>query len=172
MTEKTILTLKLKPRDKSADNKISVVGAGKGKTVFIPKKPDKKEAYTTSAPSVTFSHKPKKEAQKKIESKNKYKLALRQLESVFPKVFNLLNPKPLSIGIREELLALEQGVSNKQIRMGLFFYCNSHQYLCSVKEGVRRVNATGRYTKEVTKEEEQDAKKRLRELFTKIRESR
>ena len=136
----------------------------KGKILYIPKK-DRDEFDAGAAcnrQTVTPRHKP---ASKKIESKNRHKLAFRKMEKCFPKVFNLSNPRPLEKGIREELLKMDNEVSNKTIRLGLFFYCNSHQYLKSVKEGVQKVNAKGRFTKKVTKAEEDSAKERLREPY-------
>jgi hypothetical protein len=150
----------------------------KGKTLFIPKSKEAEKTFDgnpISESERSSNHAPRRNKVRempKIKSKNKHKLALRALESEFPKVFNLSFPKPLSIGIRDELLSLNTSVSNKQIRLGLFFYCNSHQYLRCIKAGVNRVNSTGRYVKEVTADEEKEANKRLRSLFAKIKKSR
>lgn len=133
------------------------------KKVYVAPQQNKDEARPLDSKYPKHPYSPKK------QSKNKHKLALRQLEKTFPKLFNLANPRPLDLGIREKLLAMEKDVSNKTVRLGLFFYCNSHQYLRSVTEGTARINAKGRFTKKVTKEEEMDAKKRLKELFKSIK---
>lgn len=137
----------------------------KRKRIYIPVKKDteNRQAQDTS---------PFRSSGKKKESANKHKLALRKLEKEFPKVFNLSRPRPLDKGIRTQLLAKDKEVSNKSVRLGLFFYCNSHQYLRAVVEGTLRVNANGRFTKKVTKEEEIEAKDRLRKLFSSIKRSK
>jgi hypothetical protein len=140
----------------------------KGKILYIPKK-EQEESSAGVATNRKGSAPRHRSATKKIESKNRHKLAFRKMEKCFPKVFNLSNPRPLEKGIREELLKMDNEVSNKTIRLGLFFYCNSHQYLKSVKEGVQKVNAKGRFTKKVTKDEEESAKERLKELYRSIK---
>ncbi len=146
----------------------------KGKTVFVPKKDSysaSQESYVSASESCRRNEpvRIRTRPHKKIESKNKHKIALRKLEKEFPKVFNLAKPRPLTIGIRDNLLKMEKEVSNKTVRLGLFFYCNSHQYLHSVKEGVKRVNENGRFTKPVTKEEEVKAKSELSKLYKSIK---
>jgi hypothetical protein len=171
-------TLKIKSAGQRKSLTSRVIG--KGKKLFIPKKKEQivEDAYKdkTINKFERVQIKEKRDTRScsrpKLKSKNKHKLALRLLEKEFPKVFNLASPRPLSIGIREELIAANKSISNKQIRLGLFFYCNSHQYLKSVKEGTHRVNSTGRFVKKVTKEEETESIKRLRALFTKIKKSR
>jgi hypothetical protein len=177
--KKTTLTIKPTGQKRSLTSRV----LGKGRKLFVP---EKKNSQPEEGTYGTHSHHKEEQPQVnvrrpsrcqakpklKLKSKNKHKLALRILEKEFPKVFNLAFPKPLSVGIREELIASKKEISNKQIRLGLFFYCNSHQYLRCVKEDTHRVNATGRYVKKVTKEEEQDSVKRLRILFAKIKKNR
>jgi len=186
-----ILTLKFKRKTsldedakKDKSGIIVVKKGGRGQVELIPRESCTKSEYSDlSAPRMdtpvsrkapTKPHYPKRRTfiKEKIPSKNKYKLSYRLIEAAFPKLFNLSNPRPLSKGFREQLIKQKSGISNKKIRLGLFFYCNSHQYLASVREGKKRINATGRYTVSVTREEEMEAQKKLKSLFAKIRKDR
>lgn len=113
----------------------------------------------------------KKRFSRRIETKNNYKKALRRLEKAFPKVFNLNKPKPLSHGIREQIFNAETGLSKKSIRKALTFYCNSHQYLKCMKEGVARYDLSGKATEiSVTAEEAGVAYEKCSSLFVRIAE--
>jgi len=157
-------TLTLGARKKTKEQEGSVTRS-KRKVIVVPKKESERPS---PAPTCDNSQK----RHRKVESKNKHKLALRKLEKEFPKIFNLNNPRPLEKGIREDILKKDKSISNKAVRLGLFFYCNSHQYLSSIKEGVQRVNHTGRYTKPVTQQEEDEAKAQLRALVKSIKSAR
>lgn len=111
----------------------------------------------------------KKRFGRRIETKNAFKKALRQLEKRFPKVFNLKHPKPLALGIREDIFMSETGMSKKSIRKALTFYCGSHQYLQCLKEGVKRHALSGKPTEDVvTKEEADKAYEQCSLLFKRI----
>ncbi len=105
----------------------------------------------------------------KIPSTNKYKLAFRKIEGMFPKVFNLSHPKPLSIGIREELFERNISMSKKTVRKALFFYCSSHQYLKKIKEGAKRYDLNAKTSSIVTTEEAVKARKNLEDLYAVIK---
>jgi sRNA-binding protein len=109
---------------------------------------------------------------KKVPSTNKYKLAFRELEKKLPRLLSLYRPKPLEAGIREKLISLDLGLSNKTIRNALKFYCNSHQYLKCIIEGKPRVDVNGKRTSVlVTKEEQLSAIHRCKELFSRVKEN-
>jgi hypothetical protein len=107
----------------------------------------------------------------KVTSNNKYKLSFRKLQSMYPKLFNLFHPRPLSIGIREQLFENRQGLSKKTIRHALFFYCNSHQYLKQIKAGKNRYSFDLKKGTLVTKDESDVALQNLKTLYSSIKEA-
>lgn len=112
----------------------------------------------------------KKRFRPKIKSTNKYKLAFQQLEKKLPRAFNLGRPKPLKIGVLEDLFNTDTGLSKKTIRRALFFYCNSHQYLKQVIVGRVRIDIFGKPTEQVVSgDEAEHAKDSLKKVFKSIK---
>lgn len=114
----------------------------------------------------------RKRYQPKPETNNKYKKAFHLLSRKMPRVLSLKKPRPINIGFREELFEMELDLSKKTIRNALMFYCNSHQYLQSVKEGEERIKTDGKGSGNfVTQEEAQAAKEKCSAVFASIKES-
>ena len=106
---------------------------------------------------------------KKIVTKNNFKKSFRLLERKFPKAFNLKRPKPLAIGIRDEIFLSGIDMSKKSIRKALTFYCGCHQYLQCIKEDVSRINLSGKPSdSKVTKTEAERAYEQCSALFSRI----
>lgn len=140
LTLKSVLKKPLKTGNKAvkADSPLSI---RRKKKIFINNTNKKPETH--------------QQAKKQTPSKNKHKRAFRELEKTFPAIFNLKRPKPLCIGIRNQLIAIkDKKISNNTIRLGLYFYCNSYQYLPIIVEGAPRIDAEGNESGVVTKEEE------------------
>ena len=81
-------------------------------------------------------------------------LAIRVLQILidkYPKTFSY-KPKPLSIGIREELFAVseELGLSKRELRTFLTFYCRSRDYKETLILNAKRVNLKGEFEGIVT----------------------
>ncbi len=123
-------------------------------------------------PSSRFNMVRKKYTGRKIQSTNKYKLAFRTLEKLLPRVFNLHKPKPLSLGIREDIINLNLGISNRTIRSALHYYCNRYQYLVTIRDGVSRIDTSGKPTSAViSKEEQAAAYERCQQVYKTIKEN-
>ena len=81
----------------------------------------------------------------------------------FPATFFIHKPKPLKIGIYNDLLAL--GVlDQKSLSAFLGAYCNLGRYLAALVPGAQRVDLDGNPTGEVTPEEAEIAAKALSAL--------
>lgn len=111
----------------------------------------------------------KRRFKSRIETKNAFKKYFRELENKFKKAFNLKRPKPLAIGIRDEIFLSGIDMSKKSIRKALIFYCGSHQYLQCIKEGAQRVGLSGNPTGDVvTADEAKRAYEQCSALFGRI----
>lgn len=88
--------------------------------------------------------------------------AVELLIAAYPNTFNLEEPKPLKIGIQEDLVADEK-VSRGKIKRALATYVRNPRYLQSMVVGAQRVDLTGAEVAEVTSEDEKHAKAKLDE---------
>jgi len=95
-----------------------------------------------------------------------FKLMLDILVMRFPKAFFPLGQdcKPLKIGVRDDLIALGEGIDTKRISHFFRAYCKAGRYLCALKAAAQRVDLDGRPVGEVTAEEAESAVKELRDL--------
>jgi len=86
----------------------------------------------------------------------------------FPRAFYQVAPKPLKIGIHDDIIACQRGdkPSQAKIRQALRYYTNSCAYLASQQAGVARVDLQGHEMGEVTTGQAQQAMKRLKRLNT------
>ena len=88
--------------------------------------------------------------------------AVELLETNYPKAFNAAEPKPLKIGIQEELVADEK-VSRGKIKRALATYVRNPRYLQSIVEGAERVDLSGEAAGTVNAREAEHAKAKLAE---------
>ncbi len=101
----------------------------------------------------------------KTKSKNRAAnmAALQQLMEAYPAVFSRDNVRPLKIGIQEDLVADDKLAKNK-IKRALASYVRSPQYYRSIREGVDRIGIDGAASGQVTEQEAQYAKEKLKEI--------
>jgi ProP effector len=92
-----------------------------------------------------------------------FEALLAVIRQRFPETFFIHKPKPLKIGIYNDLLAL--GVlDQKGLRAFLGAYCKLGRYLAALVPGAQRVDLDGNPTGEVTPEEAEIAAKALSAL--------
>jgi len=101
----------------------------------------------------------------KTKSKNRAAnmAALQLLLEAYPKTFDRGNVRPLKIGIQEDLVADEK-VSKNKIKRALASYVRSLNYYRSLREGADRIDINGEPAGQVTKEESDHAKEKLKEI--------
>lgn len=81
----------------------------------------------------------------------------------FPDCFDWADPKPLKIGIIEDVLAsqaLGEGVGMKALRQMLAGYCSRPRYLKTLREGAARVDLQGRPAGAVSAADAESARER------------
>jgi len=94
-----------------------------------------------------------------------YDPTLNRLCAAFPACFSRTAPKPLQIGLGEELLALAgvhpvlADLSRTQLRRALKVYTGSPAYRKALAKGGPRYGLDGQPAGEVTPEQQADAKK-------------
>ncbi len=110
---------------------------------------------------------PKSKSKAKNRAANQ--AALQLLMETYPQVFNRENVRPLKIGIQDDLIADDKVAKNK-IKRALASYVRSPQYFRSLQEGVDRVNLQGEGQGQVTAEEAEHAKGKLKEFHQHRRE--
>lgn len=101
----------------------------------------------------------KTEAQRKKEQEANRK-ALDELCEVLPEVFNPRQPKPLKIGIHEDIAATGK-LSKTRIRRALNVYVRLRSYYRCMVEGAERVGIDGQAAGLVSADEAQHAKEKL-----------
>ncbi|MCD8513469.1 MAG: ProQ/FinO family protein [Nitrincola sp.] len=79
------------------------------------------------------------------------------------KFFSRDNPKPLKIGIQEDLVA-DDKVSRTKIKRALASYVRSPQYLKSFEENADRIGLDGKPAGKVSAEEAEHAKSKLKAM--------
>ena len=79
---------------------------------------------------------------------------LNVLSEKYPKTF-AYKPKPLAIGIKDELFAIneELGLSKNELKVFLTFYCRSKDYRANLILNAERFNLKGEVTGVVTEQE-------------------
>lgn len=88
--------------------------------------------------------------------------AVALLVNEYPETFSSEEPKPLKIGIQEDLVS-EEKVSRGKIKRALATYVRNPRYLQSLVEGADRVDLKGESAGKVSAEEEVHAKAKLDE---------
>ena len=89
--------------------------------------------------------------------------AVQLLMDAYPNVFSRDNPKPLKIGIQEDLVA-DDKVSRTKIKRALASYVRSPQYLRSFAEDADRIGLDGEPAGKVTAEEADHARAKLKSM--------
>ena len=95
--------------------------------------------------------------------------AVELLIESYPNTFSLDEPKPLKIGIQDDLVSDEK-VSRGKIKRALATYVRNPRYLSSMVAGVQRVDLTGADAGEVTADDEKHAKAKLDEYKARRKE--
>jgi len=107
----------------------------------------RKKAFTVNKGKVVPKS-PQKRAQEKTGHKNKptLKESLAMLETRWPKLFNVKNPKPLKIGTFAEIVKRENLSSEecKNIALAIRRYCNSLGYQVSMLKSTHRYDLEGK----------------------------
>lgn len=119
----------------------------------------KKETIVVNLKKIQKVKKEKKEKtpREQAEELRKIKIAAKvfnQLSRKFPDVFSA-TPKPLAIGIKDELFAAieELGLSKTNLRIFLNIYCRSKDYRAARIVNAERVNLKGEFAGLVTEKE-------------------
>ncbi|MFC6673583.1 ProQ/FINO family protein [Marinobacterium aestuariivivens] len=95
--------------------------------------------------------------------------AVQLLMDTYPKTFSRHQVRPLKIGIQEDLLA-DDKVSKNKIKRALASYVRSLAYYRSLQAGAARIDLQGQPAGQVTEEEAEHAKGKLKELNKQRRE--
>ena len=85
------------------------------------------------------------------------------LESTFPKGFDFKEPKPLKLGIEQDLLSVSSPYSKTQLRRCLGSYCFNRAYLKAILHENWRYNLNGDKVEEISQEHKDRAMKDLAE---------
>ncbi|HCH24295.1 MAG TPA: hypothetical protein DE179_08365 [Oceanospirillaceae bacterium] len=89
---------------------------------------------------------------KKAKSRAANRAAVQLLCETYPQTFSIAEPKPLKIGIQEELIA-DGKLSQNKIKRGLASYVRAYAYLRSQTDGAARINLLGEADGAVTADE-------------------
>ncbi|WP_020680348.1 ProQ/FINO family protein [Marinobacterium rhizophilum] len=110
-------------------------------------------------------------ANTKSRSKNRVanQAALKLLMETYPKTFSRTEVRPLKIGIQEDLLADEKIAKNK-IKRALASYVRTLSYYRSLQAGAARIDLAGEAAGEVSEQEAEHAKGKLKEINRQRRE--
>ncbi len=110
-------------------------------------------------------------ANTKSRSKNRAanQAALKLLMETYPKAFSRTEVRPLKIGIQEDLLADEKIAKNK-IKRALASYVRTLSYYRSLLAGAARIDLNGEASGEVSAQEAEHAKGKLKEISRQRRE--
>lgn len=79
-----------------------------------------------------------------------------------PNVFSVKDPRPLAVGITDELIAqIPEGLSKRTIQGGVKCYTKLPRYQLAIKRGDKRINAQGHETEAPSAEHIEHADKQL-----------
>lgn len=78
-------------------------------------------------------------------------LAWAALSQRWPAIFNIDAPRPLKIGIHEDLL--QAGLAQQDLKRALAHYCHTRRYRRTLVEGATRIDLDGRPAGVVTREQ-------------------
>ena len=100
------------------------------------------------------------------EQKRKSPSALfRYLSERWPGTFDAKEPKPLKIGIRGDIRALDSELSDEDLNRALRAYTRRDKYLAQLRAGATRVDLNGEAAGEVTEADAATAKAWLQARF-------
>ena len=100
----------------------------------------------------------------KLKKREQNLAAMQQLLDAYPEIFNLKSPRPIKIGIHDEISTTED-LSKTKVRRGLASYVRQTAYLKSIVEGASRINIKGEADGVVTAEEASHAQEQLQQRF-------
>lgn len=124
---------------------------------------------TPAATSIDKSaHKPARAARKQSAAAKRNHRRLEKLSGLFPAVINLTEPKPLKVGILEDmsqnLKARGETFGEGQIKNALARYTRNWRYQTALAVGGSRYNIEGQPEGEVTAEQQQKAAEMLAQI--------
>jgi ProP effector len=97
---------------------------------------------------------------KKAKSRAANRAAVQLLCESYPQTFSVSEPKPLKIGIQEDLVT-DGKISQNKIKRGLASYVRIYAYLRAQSEGAARVDLLGEEAGQVTASEAAHAASKL-----------
>lgn len=110
-----------------------------------------KKAASPSKPKVATPPKPAKPPCTPQVLKEKQLMRLIRLCDALPHLFSTESPKPLAIGITDEILAnLPESLSKRALKGAIKTYTKLPRYQHSIKCGEKRINAQGEETETPT----------------------
>ncbi|MDC9719902.1 MAG: ProQ/FINO family protein [Gammaproteobacteria bacterium] len=120
------------------------------------------EQLPATASEITAATTPELSAaeRKKAKSRAANRAAVELLCETYPQTFAFAKPRPLKIGIQEELVA-DGKLSQTKIKRGLASYVRAFGYLKSQTDGAPRINLLGEPDGTVTAEEAAHAATKL-----------
>ena len=145
----------------------------------IGKVPPKSQSEVSGKPAKRLTEAPAASEQPKLSkaermARNRAKkirqgeAALPSLMLLWPEIFSLDAPRPLKIGIKEDILACaakyELKLSKSQITAALMVYINRAEYRSAVAQGGQRVDLHGLPTGEVDEKAVVHATRKLEKL--------
>ena len=103
---------------------------------------------------------------KKSEKKRQIYKVVEILVKKYPKIFNKKEPKPLKIGILEDIAEdLGEELSKTEIKKGLKYYTSAIQYHQAIMAERYRVNLNGNRVSLISEEHKEFAQKQLGKLL-------
>ena len=123
---------------------------------------------TTETPETTEPSAPlSKKKQRKLIIKSAFGLLDNELQEHYPLCFNRKALKPLKIGIYDDIRAEHPELDEKALKMALAIHCGSKDYLATLTEGNKRINATGDEIEPISEAGAIHAKERLKAIADK-----
>jgi len=137
-------------------------------------KPVKREKLNIKAKGAPQEkRKPKKAPKKKSGSYAANKKAFEKCAKLWPRLFTLSNPRPLSLRIRDVLIedAEKNGfeVSRTELFCALYWMTKTHQYLAAIVDGRYRYDLSNQVAGMVTSDQKAQAKEALYKIPRHIR---
>lgn len=127
-----------------------------------PKKNKVNPPAPMSKPQVVAKPKPIKPPCSPKILKDKQLGRILRLCDALPHLFSIEHPRPLAVGVTDDLLARNiDGLSKKVIRSGIQCYTKLPQYSVAIQRGEKRINADGLQTDPPSDEHIEHAGKQL-----------
>lgn len=126
--------------------------------------PELKKQLKERLKSISTPAKPKTQKERFQE----INLIIIKLCRTFPKAFDLKNPKPLKMGIFDDICAVMKdhkeldGLSKTQVRKAISSYAVRQKYFKTFVESTHRVNLQGGPVQEILQEHKEHARARLK----------